>query len=244
MNEQKGIAIQPSSKLMRQAKIYFSTCLFILVNTGDLIAQDNFSFGISAGPSMERRVWLGDSWITFHDRFSLNGGINRNVALGKNLNLETGLSIYDRGSWHEAYLMNSSNVDTPLVRFNSHLWYLSGNLVFKYQAISFTKGKINFLTGVTYGRKVWAYEIQKIYGTSYYSPDRYNRDSPNYYGVILGIGLLKQVRPGFWMEIRPAYIRQLNRGWGKSSVMDNKGRYDSYTINLIVWFAKRQGTEQ
>ena len=78
--------------------------------------------------------------------------------------------------------------------------------------------------------------MQNVNGERFYNREVYSSTSNVYYGFRIGTGVKMKISKKFEVEIQPNYTRQLNRGWGKSTVMDNDGRYDSYSLKTVLWY--------
>lgn len=186
-------------------------------------------------PSIERKVWLGDDWIDFKNKASLNAGIKINYAVTKNFSVETGLELNDKGSRFQAYWLNAPSLDTPLVKKIEHVWYVTVPLELSYSSHLSSDVSILFQSGLLAGRKVWDFQIDNVEGERSYYHNQYSSTSEFFYGFRIGVGINIQIIEQLSLEFQPNYTRQLNRGWGKSSVASNDGRYDSYSLKTVLW---------
>ena len=75
----------------------FLTVFVVLLCLFQASGQTKFSYGIEISPSIEKKVWLGDYWIYFRNKGSLNFELKFNYSLYKNFQVETGLGAYDKG---------------------------------------------------------------------------------------------------------------------------------------------------
>lgn len=217
-------------------RLFIFYCL--LVTSTTVIAQKKLGLGMMLSPSLEKQVWLGDDWIEFKNKPSLNAGVKINYHLTAKLSIETGVELNDKGSRFQAYWLNAPSLDTPLVKMTQYIWYVGIPVELCYSFHISTKLKLLFQSGLIAGRKVWEFQMQNVNGERFYNREVYSSTSNVYYGFRIGTGVKMKISKKFEVEIQPNYTRQLNRGWGKSTVMDNDGRYDSYSLKTVLWYQK------
>lgn len=222
----------------------FLLLLFLLLSI-TAGAQQKFSFGLKAAPSVEKKVWLGDDWIDFKPKASFNYGLLGKFYFNEKYFIQTGISLHDKGTrYYVRFISHIPNTEYYLdtldhTRIVRHIWYLSAPTTINYVLFSSERTKVHLSAGITYGRKVFEFYTIKFKDDLYekeYRPDTYSSTRKHYWGATMGIGIDYEISPRLSLEVRPNYVRQLTRGWDVSTAMDNQGRYDSYVLDIILWW--------
>lgn len=225
--------------------LYLILLLLLCFVSNSSQAQQKFSLGVLAAPSIENRIWLGDDWINFRPKASFNYGLLMKFYLNEQFFLQTGISIYDKGSrYYVRFISHVPNSEYYLdtlhhTRIVGHTWYLSSPTTINMILIHSDRTRLHLSGGVTYGRRILVYDTFKFDNSEYdkeYIITSYSSNKINYWGASLGFGMNYRLSPRFSLEIKPNYIRQLTRGWSESTTMDNRGRHDSYVLDLVLWW--------
>ena len=189
-------------------------------------AQSKVVVGLMVSPSIEQTI-ATHRLSSYNSRFSMNYGLKGKVTLTRQITLNTGLNLLDKGS------VVPVTIETDLFH---HALYLSIPITVQYTIPITNRLSIGPSIGLTYGRRVYEYFKQRTRDRIWYIVDTWHVN-PHYFGGLVGLETNFMISKRWSLSIAPYYNRQLNDLWRGSAITQE--RFDSFIVEMTGWYRLR-----